>query len=155
MSPGDRYVTPPKALWHNYTSVAPKQENGGVREEEWVRGREEKGVEGGREGVALLWESHQCFWLIHRDSPRDASRAPNKAFLRFLNMAARVRSSQLLWASLPSQTFQDASETFLSDIRPFYCWCVKWIIKCHCGQRKADLGVKIADGLMADFHRLE
>lgn len=23
-SPGDRYVTPPKALWHNYTSVALK-----------------------------------------------------------------------------------------------------------------------------------
>lgn len=34
MSLGDRYVTPPKALWHNYTSVALKQENGGVSEKE-------------------------------------------------------------------------------------------------------------------------
>ncbi|KAK5620616.1 hypothetical protein CRENBAI_021384 [Crenichthys baileyi] len=28
-SPGDRYVTPPKTLWHNYTSVALKGEGGG------------------------------------------------------------------------------------------------------------------------------
>lgn len=30
-SPGDRYVTPPKTLWHNYTSVALKTEGEGGR----------------------------------------------------------------------------------------------------------------------------
>lgn len=37
-SPGDRYVTPPKTLWHNYTSVALKGD-----------GRVERGGVGGRE----------------------------------------------------------------------------------------------------------
>lgn len=48
-SPGDRYVTPPKTPWHNYTSVALKGdgrvERGGVGGRERVGGEEMVGTE--------------------------------------------------------------------------------------------------------------
>lgn len=56
-SPGDRYVTPPKTLWHNYTSVALKTEGEGGGEAWWGTG-----VAGGRKemvGTEQEWVSER------------------------------------------------------------------------------------------------
>lgn len=57
-SPGDRYVTPPKTLWHNYTSVALKTEGEGGAGEAWWG----TGVAGGRKemvGTEQEWVSER------------------------------------------------------------------------------------------------
>lgn len=114
-SPGDRYVTPPKTLWHNYASVAEQPRGGGSvgGGAEWLSERRSGGCVG-------WWCSWMLYsWLIQRDSPRDASRSSNKAlllfffFLPFLSLCiagcAPVKSSesQSLPPSLP-QPFEDA-----------------------------------------------
>lgn len=138
-SPGDRYVTPPKTLWHNYTSVALKGE-----------GRR------GRRSERAKWRGGWCWWmlyswLIQRDSPRDASRSSNKAlpslslslffaFLFFLEYCW-VRSSQILWAPVfPHSHLRMPQKLSRRHLGLFRCWCFKWIIHVCCGHAEGYLG---------------
>lgn len=129
-SPGDRYVTPPKTLWHNYTSVALKTEgerggggsvvgNGGSRGEKGDGGYrarvsewEEKwrvcglGGAGGCFTPGLFKETAQGMPLVLLTKHFFFS------FFFFLEYCW-VCSSRILWApSLPPQPFEDASESF-------------------------------------------
>lgn len=129
-SPGDRYVTPPKTLWHNYTSVA-------------LKGEGRRGRGGETERRSEKWRGGWCWWmlyswLIQRDSPRDASRSSNKALLPLppslppaLPLFPLFVFSSVLLGALqsnplgpspppPPQPFEDASETFSQTFGPVW-----------------------------------
>lgn len=150
-SPGDRYVTPPKTLWHNYTSVALKgegrreEEEGGEgevgTEREWVSERKTKKKKkkwrvcrvGGAAGCftpGLFKETAQGMPLV----------LLTKHF--FFLQYCWVRSSQILWAPVsPPQPFEDASETFSRrHLGLFQRWCFQWIIQHCCGHAEGLLG---------------
>lgn len=127
-SPGDRYVTPPKTLWHNYTSVALKGEG--------RRGRGGRRSEGARSGgvvgaggcftPGLFKETAQGMPLALLTKHFSLSLPPSLPlslfflFLFFLPYCW-VRSSQILWAPVPPpQPFEDASETFSQTFGPVW-----------------------------------
>lgn len=147
-SPGDRYVTPPKTPWHNYTSVALKggeEGAGGVGGgRRGVPSESEWGVEGVQRGWWCCWMLYS--WLIQRDSPRDASRSSNKAllflfFCLFFLEYCWVRSSQILWAPVfPLSHLRMPQKLFLADIGPVSVLMFEWIIQCGCGHTKGYSG---------------
>lgn len=153
-SPGDRYVTPPKTPWHNYTSVALKGEGRGrgrgVGEEmvgaerEWVSEWEEKwrvcgvGGAGGcftpglfketAQGMPLALLTKHFFSFFFR------------LFCFFLSIAgcAPVKSSGP--QSSPTAIWGCLRNFFPQILGLFQCWCFKWIIQCCCGHAEGYSG---------------
>lgn len=128
-SPGDRYVTPPKTLWHNYTSVALKTEGERRGEARWGTGVAggEKG-DGGYRARVSEWEEEWrvcglggaggCFTPgLFKETAQGMPLVlltKHSFFSVFFFLEyCWVCSSRILWApSLPPQPFEDASESF-------------------------------------------
>lgn len=140
-SPGDRYVTPPKTLWHNYTSVALKGE-----------GRRGRGGDGASERSGGVVGAGGCFTpglfketaqgmplaLLTKHFPLSPSLF--FAFLFFLEYCW-VRSSQILWAPVfPHSHLRMPQKLSRRHLGLFRCWCFKWIIHVCCGHAEGYLG---------------
>lgn len=156
-SPGDRYVTPPKTLWHNYTSVALKGKGRGAegRVGEW-----EGGVLGTERERVSEWEEKWrvcgvggaagCFTPgLFKETAQGMPLALLTKhfsffffclFVFFLSIAgcAPVKSSGP--QSSPTAIWGCLRNFFSQTLGLFQCWCFKWIIHHCCGQAEGYLG---------------